>query len=56
MKDRKYFLDRAEALINGDRAKEYGPARKNHERIAKIWSVILEQDVTPEQVLSLIHI
>ena len=52
MKNRKHFLDTAEALINGDRAKEYGPARKNHERIAKIWSVILEQDVTPEQVVA----
>ncbi len=28
MKDRKYFLDTAEALINGDRAKEYGPAKR----------------------------
>ena len=25
-KDRKYFLDEAEKLINGPRAKEYGPA------------------------------
>ena len=51
-KDREYFLKEAEGLINGQRAKEYGPARKNHERIAKIWSVILEQDVTPEQVVA----
>ena len=42
----------AEQLINGPRAKEYGPARKNHERIAQIWSIILEQDITPEQVVA----
>ena len=40
-KNRKHFLDEAEKLINGPRAKEYGPAKFNHERIAKIWSVIL---------------
>ena len=44
MKDRKHFLDTAEALINGDRAKEYGPAKENHERIAKMWSVLLDTD------------
>ena len=42
----------AEELINGPRAKEYGPARKNHERIAKIWSIILKQEITPEQVVA----
>ena len=52
MKDRQFFLKTAEQLINGPRAKEYGPARKNHERIAKIWSIILEQDITPEQVVA----
>ena len=52
MKDRQFFLKTAEELINGPRAKEYGPARKNHERIAKIWSIILEQDITPEQVVA----
>ena len=52
MKDRQFFLKTAEELINGPRAKEYGPARKNHERIAKIWSIILEQEITPEQVVA----
>jgi hypothetical protein len=45
-------LKTAEQLINGPRAKEYGPARKNHERIAQIWSIILEQEITPEQVVA----
>ena len=52
MKDRQFFLRTAEELINGPRAKEYGPARKNHERIAQIWSIILEQEITPEQVVA----
>ena len=52
MKDRQFFLKTAEQLINGPRAKEYGPARKHHERIAQIWSIILEQDITPEQVVA----
>lgn len=52
MKDRQFFLKTAEELINGPRAKEYGPARKNHERIAQIWSIILEQNITPEQVVA----
>ena len=52
MKDRQFFLKTAEELINGPRAKEYGPARKNHERIAKIWSIILEHEVTPELVVA----
>ena len=52
MKDRQFFLKTAEELINGPRPKEYGPARKNHERIAQIWSIILEQEITPEQVVA----
>ena len=52
MKNRKHFLDTAEALINGDRAKEYGPAKENHERIAQIWGTILNHEVTPEQVVA----
>jgi len=51
-KDREYFLNQAEKLINGPRAKEYGPAKFNHERIAKIWSVILAREVTAEEVIA----
>ena len=36
MKTREDFLNKAEELINGPRAKEYGPAKFNHERIATI--------------------
>ena len=52
MKTRKDFLNKAEELINGPRAKEYGPAKFNHERIATIWSVVLGRCITPEQVVA----
>ena len=48
--NRAYFLDKAEELINGPRAHEYGDAGYNHYRIAQIWGVILGMDITPEQV------
>ena len=44
-------LKEAMKLINGDRAKDYGDAYKNHERIAKLWSVILDKDVTVKDVM-----
>ena len=40
----------AERLVNGNRAKDYGDAYENHDRIAKMWSVILEKEVTVPQV------
>lgn len=52
MKTREDFLNKAEELINGPRAKEYGPAKFNHERIATIWGVILGRCITPEQVVA----
>lgn len=33
-----------------ERQKSYAPPKRNFERIAKIWSVILGIEVTPEQV------
>jgi len=47
---REEILKQAEQLINGDRAKDYGDAYQNHWRIAQLWSVILDKDVTVEQV------
>ena len=48
--NRKEILDKAEKMINGPRAKDYGDAHENHERIAKMWSVLLERAVTVAQV------
>lgn len=47
---RDEILDKASELINGERAKDYGPARKNHEDIAAGWSVIFGVDVNATQV------
>jgi len=47
---REEMLQTAENLINGARAKEYGDAQKNLQDIADLWTVILEKDVTLEQV------
>ena len=43
-------LSKAESLVNGPRAKEYGDAHENHARIAKMWSVLLDTEVSVEQV------
>ena len=55
-KDREFFLKEAEKLINGQRAKEYGPAKKNHQRIADIWTILLDKKlngaITPEEVVA----
>ena len=47
---RDEILQEAERMINGPRAKDYGVAYLNHERIAKMWTVLLGHDVTVEQV------
>jgi hypothetical protein len=43
------ILTKAEEIINGERAKDYGSTLDNFGRIAKLWSVILGVEVTPEQ-------
>ena len=48
---RKNTLIKASALITGDRASEYGDAYENHERIAKIWSVLLTKDIMDRALL-----
>jgi len=51
MRLRDRILEKARNLINGDRAKNYGPAKANHERIAKIWSAIFGIEVSAQQVV-----
>tara|TARA_R100001126_G_scaffold47832_1_gene26926 strand:- start:335 stop:598 length:264 start_codon:yes stop_codon:yes gene_type:complete len=48
--NRKEILRKAENLVNGPRAKEYGDAHENHARIAQMWSVLLDKPVTIQQV------
>ena len=50
MVKRKEVLEQAGNLISSKRAKIYGDAKLNHERIAQFWSIILEQKITVEQV------
>ena len=39
--DRDDFLEQAKELINGQRAKDYGDAKQNHQKIANLWSSYL---------------
>lgn len=47
---REEILNKAESLVNGPRAKAYGDAHDNHDRIAKMWSVLLGKEVSVSQV------
>lgn len=48
--DRSVVLNTANELINNDRDKIYGNPKINHERIAKLWSVVLSKDITANEV------
>jgi hypothetical protein len=48
--NRQEILEEAARLTAEDRNKNYGDPYTNHKRIADIWSVILEYEVTPSQV------
>lgn len=42
----------ASKLVNGgQRERDYGHPKTNHERIAKIWSAVFDHEVTPTQVV-----
>lgn len=48
--NRDQALDKAKALVTGDRAKDYGNAYDNHARIAKLWSAIIGVQVSVRMV------
>jgi hypothetical protein len=48
--NRKEILDEANRLTHGDRDKNYGTPRVNHDRIAALWSVVLGTEVSAAQV------
>ena len=43
------LLDACKVALNS-RGQHYGKVLENHNRIAKIWSIILGSDITEEQV------
>ena len=47
---RDNIFKKAKELVNGDRAKSYGNAHENHKRIADMWSVLLNKQITVSQV------
>jgi Domain of unknown function (DUF6378) len=48
--NREEILQQAIDLTMGDRNEQNGDPFENHQRIAKIWSVILNQEIAPYQV------
>lgn len=50
MNKRTEILETAADLVNGARARDYGTPQENLGRIASGWAVILNQDVSAEQV------
>jgi hypothetical protein len=49
MMNRGEILKEADRLTHGDRNKNYGKPLTNHERIAGLWSIFLETEITPGQ-------
>lgn len=47
---RESVLQEAERIINGPRREDYGPADESFKEIAALWSVVLEREVTSEEV------
>jgi hypothetical protein len=46
----KSMLKEADDIIHGERRNDYGSPLESFTRIAKLWSVVLGVDITPEQV------
>ena len=54
--NRDSILVRSGELINGDRAKDYGPAKANHQRIADGWNVIVKSAIDTHGELTPSHV
>jgi hypothetical protein len=44
------ILLEAERLVNGDRAKQYGPIREDYQRVANIYAAIMDLDPEPVEL------
>ena len=54
--NRSEILQEASNLINGDRAKDYGDAYDNHNRIAEGWNIILKGALNSHGYLTAGHV
>jgi hypothetical protein len=43
-------LEEADRLVQGKRSEEYGSPEDNHDRIAALWSVLFDKEITARQV------
>jgi len=50
MEKTKEYLEKANALIAGDREKDYGDKVHNHNNIARLWSAYLGTEITAHDV------
>lgn len=48
--EKKSILQKAEEIVSGDRAEDYGDMRTSFDNIAKMWSVIVGKEVSARQV------
>ena len=53
---REEILRKAESLVNGPRAKEYGDAHENHARIAEGWNIIIRGAMMSHGLLTPAHV
>ena len=53
---RQKVLETAAKLIHGDRAKDYGDAYKNHQRIADGWNIIIEGAIEKNGQITPAHV
>ena len=56
MPDRTDLLMQANQLIKGDRAKDYGDAYENHDRIAVGWDVIAKSAINNHGRITASHV
>ena len=50
------FLNQASVLVQGQREKDYGDKKENHNNIAKLWSAYLDIPVTAHDVAILMSL
>ena len=48
--NKESILEEAKRIVHGERGENYGHPFEDFSRTAKIWSAVLDIDVTPEQV------